>query len=292
MIEITNHSTRLLIESFQSYLTRLGYSKSTQNMLPNILYEFLIFVGKELADISKTDVLRYYDYIKERPKKRGIGLLSESMINHHIYALKTFFAYQMELGQIQINPMSTLSFSAPKSKPREILSQKQIKEVFSYCVTYRERTVLNLCYGLGLRRTEAVKLNLEDINFSTAQAFIREGKANKRRVVPISPKVLKGLKCYLENERLSLGTQAFITTKTGERTTGANLNNTLKIILDRTQIEKKITLHCLRHSIATHLLENGLSLEKVRDFLGHKHLETTQIYTRVNRKQIFSLSGS
>jgi integrase/recombinase XerD len=281
-----------IIDDFETYLIRIGYTESTQKMLPRILTEFLTYTAKELVNIDKSDVLKYYEYIKTRPKKRGIGTLSESMINHHIYTLKVFFSYQMELGTIRADPMSTLTFSAPKTKPREILTQQEVNEVFENCITYRERAVLNLCYGLGLRRTEAVNLNIEDINFKTSQAFVREGKGKKRRVVPISPKVLQGLKIYLESERTSTKTKAFITTKMGERTTGGNLNSTLKTILERTEIEKKITLHCLRHSIATHLLENGLSVERVRDFLGHKHLESTQIYTRVKNKQLWNLNST
>ena len=281
--------TTQITNDFEAYLIRIGYTESTQKMLPSILTEFLTYTAKELVNIDKTDILKYHEYIKERPKKRGIGTLSESMINHHIYTLKVFFSYQMELGTIRVDPMSTLTFSAPKTKPREILTQQEVNEVFDKCITHRERAVLNLCYGLGLRRTEAVSLNVEDINFKTSQAFVREGKGKKRRVVPISPKVLEGLQIYLESERISKKTKAFITTRVGERATGGNLNTTLQKILERTEIDKTITLHCMRHSIATHLLENGLSVERVRDFLGHKHLESTQIYTRIKNKQLWSL---
>jgi len=278
-----------LVEDFNTYLTHIGYSQNTKKMLPRLLNDFLHYTNKSLADIDKQDIITYYEHLKTKPKKGGAAYLSESYINHHIYTLNVFFNYQLELGNITNNPMSTLEFPRPNSKPREIVTQQEVKTLFNACITYRERAVLNLCYGLGLRRSEVFSLNTEDINFQTAQAIVREGKGKKRRVIPISESVLNGLKTYLESERTSTKTNAFITTKRGERAAGDNLGGTLKKILDRTDIEKNITPHCLRHSIATHLLENGLSVENVRDFLGHKHLETTQIYTRVKNKQLWNL---
>lgn len=281
-----------MIEQFKDHLRQLGYSKGTVNMLPTCLKEFLNQTNKELQTIDTMDILTYYKYIKNRPKKRGIGTLSESMINHHLYALKVFFIYQMELGAITVNPMSSLTFPSPRSKPREILTQKEMKELFEVCQTYRERAVLSLCYGLGLRRSEAEKIKIEDLNFSTELAYIREGKGKKRRVIPMNQNIITHLENYQTKERTSKGTKAFITTKNGDKATGENINKTLKMILKRTDIEKKITLHCLRHSIATHLLENGLSVENVRDFLGHKHLESTQIYTRIKNKQLWQLNST
>ena len=149
-----------------------------------------------------------------------------------------------------------------------------------------------MCYGLGLRRSEAVKITIEDINFNTQLAYIREGKGKKRRAIPMNKSIILNLENYLNKERKANETNAFITTKNGNKSSGENINNTLKQTLERTEIEKKITLHCLRHSIATHLLENGLSVENVRTFLGHKHLESTQIYTRIKNKQLWKLNST
>lgn len=123
--------------------------------------------------------------------------------------------------------------------------------------------------------------------------YVREGKGKKRRVVPINEKVLQDFKNYLYKERFAQqGEIAFITNQNGIRTSGNYYNKTIKTLIEKADIRKEISLHSLRHSIATHLLENGLSIEYVRDFLGHKHLETTQIYTRINKRQIYTLSGT
>lgn len=277
---------------FRIHLERLGYSRTSINMLPSCVKEFLEFTAKPVQEIQSKDITNYHEYLKERPNKRTKGGLSESYINHHIYSLKLFFGWQQEKGAITENPISSLEFKAPTSKPREILSTEEIKILYNACETLKERAVLSLFYGCGIRRSEGEKLNLKDIHFRSNLLYVREGKGNKRRAVPLSPQVKKDLWNYATKERETKENEtAFMTNKIKERTRGSSYNKILKSILEKTGIKKEITLHCLRHSIATHLLESGLSVENVRDFLGHKHLESTQIYTRVKSKQIWTLQN-
>ncbi len=280
------------IVGFRIHLERLGYSRTSIYMLPNCLKEFLEFTAKELIKIESKDITAYHQYLQERPRKRGYGGLSESYINHHIYSLKLFFGWQQEKGVITENPISSLEFKAPVSKPREILTQEEIKLLFESCETLKERAVIALFYGCGIRRSEGEKLNLKDIHFRSNILYVREGKGNKRRAVPLSPQVKIELWNYATKEReVRENETAFITNRIHKRATGSSYNKILKNILERTGIKAAITLHCLRHSIATHLLESGLSVEYVRDFLGHKHLESTQIYTRIKNKQLWNLNS-
>jgi integrase/recombinase XerD len=279
-----------IVKQFRIHLEILGYSKSSVQMFPNCVKEFLEFTRKPIEEIEPQNITTYHHHLQERPNKRRPGGLSESYITHHIYALKLFFTWQQEKGAIIENPISSLEFKAPTSKPREILTQEEIKQLFTATKSLKERAVLALFYGCGLRRTEGEKLNLKDIHFRSNILYVREGKGSKRRAVPLSPRVKTELWNYAINERLAVEEEAaFITNRIHKRTRGSSYNNILKTILDNAGIQKEITLHCLRHSIATHLLESGLSVEYVRDFLGHKHLESTQIYTRVKNKQIFNL---
>ncbi len=280
------------VTAFKTHLERLGYSKTSINMLPNCVKSFLEFTNKEALQIQSKDIAHFYNHLQERPNQRKSGGLSESYINHHVYALKLFFAWQEEKGAITENPISSLDFKSPTSKPREILTLTEIKELYESCENHKERAVLSIYYGCGLRRSEGEKLNLKDIHFRSNLLYVREGKGSKRRAVPLSEKVKEDLKNYALKERNPKGEEsAFITNKIGKRTSGNSYNNILKAILERTGIKKEITLHCLRHSIATHLLESGLSVEYVRDFLGHRHLESTQIYTRINKKQLWNLNN-
>ena len=259
-------------------------------MLPNCVKEFLDQGHEHINKITPQDITAYYQYLQERPNKRRAGGLSESFINHHIYSLKLFFAWQIEIAQLINNPISILTFPSPQSKPREILSLPEIKQLYEVAESHKEKAILSLYYGAGLRRSEGEQLNLKDIHFRNNLLYVREGKGKKRRAVPLSCRVASDIKNYIYNERYAKENEtAVITNKRGKRISGASCNTILKTMLERITISKEITLHNLRHSIATHLLESGLSIEYIRDFLGHKHLESTQIYTRVNQKQLHNL---
>ena len=278
--------------AFKEHLERLGYSKGSVKLLPNCLKDFLEYINKTLEKITSADIVDYHEHLQERPNKKRPGGLSESYINHHIYALKLFFAYCLENKTLLVCPISSLEFKSPTSQPREILTQEEIKILYAATETLKEKATLSVFYGCGLRKSEGEKLDLKDIHFRSDLLYVREGKNSKRRAVPLSPKVKEDLKNYALKERFYQNEElAFITNRVGKRTSGNSYNAILKKILSRTEIKKAITLHCLRHSIATHLLESGLPVEYVRDFLGHKHLESTQIYTRVKSKQIWDLTS-
>ncbi len=138
--------------------------------------------------------------------------------------------------------------------------------------------------------SEAESLNLNDIKFSSGLLYVREGKNKQRRAIPLSHRVKRHLLHYCQKERYSRDHEtAVICNRRGRRTRGESYNLTLKHLLSRTEITKNISLHNLRHSIATHLLQAGLSVDYVREFLGHKHLESTQIYTRISQTQLDEL---
>ena len=281
-----------LITNFNTHLRTLGYSKNSIKMLPSCVRDFLQHQPHEKPQkITTQNIKNYHQYLQERPNKRRPGGLSESYINHHIYALKLFFHWLIEKQEITENPISSLEFKAPTSKPREVLTTYEVKKLYKACENYKETAVLSIFYGCGLRRTEGEKLDLKDIHFRTGILYVREGKGKKRRAIPMSKKVNQDLKNYAQKERFAKQEEkAFICNRINKRTSGNSYNNILKILLEKAGITKEITLHCLRHSIATHLLENGLSVEYVRDFLGHKHLESTQIYTRVSLSKVSNIT--
>jgi len=281
-----------LVQNFKIHLERLGYSQTMIKQLPCHIDDFLKFTVKEVIEIESEDILNFHKHLQERPRKRGFGGLSESYINHHIYSLKLFFGWQQDKGAILENPISSLEFKNPRSKPREILTEKEVIELFEACETLKQRAVLAIFYGCGLRRSEGEDLDLKDIHFRAGILYVRKGKNSKRRAVPLSGQVKTELWNYALNERKPKGSEtAFILNQIHKRSSGSTYNKILKSILERTSISKEITLHCLRHSIATHLLDNNLPVEYVRDFLGHKHLESTQIYVRIKNKHLWNLTA-
>jgi len=281
-----------LVQDFKIHLERLGYSRNMIKQLPCHIDDFLKFTVKTVTEIEAEDILNFHTYLQERPNKRRSGGLSESYINHHIYGLKLFFGWQQDKGAILENPISSLEFKKPRSKPREVLTEKEVTELFEACETLKQRAVLAIFYGCGLRRSEGEDLDLKDIHFRAGILYVRKGKNSKRRAVPLSGQVKTELWNYAVNERETKENEkAFITNQIRTRALGSTYNKILKSILERTSISKEITLHCLRHSIATHLLDNDLPVEYVRDFLGHKHLESTQIYVRIKNKHLWNLTA-
>lgn len=277
-----------ILEQFTKYIQQIGYSKGSQYQIPNCIKEFLRQVAEpNIKKINQQHILDFYQYLQTRPLKRRTGALSEAMIGHYVFSLKTFFSWLEQTQQIQYNPISNLKFKRPQIRPREPLSQEEISQLFEAAQNSKEIAILHLFYSCGLRRTEAENLNTSDIHFSKNLLYVRAGKGAKRRAIPINEKVKKELESYLINDKLLMenckNKEAYMVNNNGNRIRGDSYNRALKEILKRSEIGKEITLHHLRHSIATHLLENGLSIEFVRDFLGHSHLESTQIYAKVNQ---------
>jgi integrase/recombinase XerD len=276
-----------IVQDFSRHLSRLGYSKGSQAMLPACVAEFLAYTDKQLYGIGSADITRYHAYLQQRPNKRRCGGLSEQMIHHHLYALRVLFMYLEQTQRVRINPMSGLVFPSPQQRQRVILDREEVQALFTATHTLREKAVLHLCYSCGLRRNEAVQLNAADIHFKGQLLYVRSGKGAKRRVIPLPERVATDLQHYMQYERaeqlrMARPAAAFILSRRGTRLLGDSLNNGLKALVERAGIEKSVSLHDLRHSIATHLLTSGLPLEQVRDFLGHAHLESTQLYTHVD----------
>lgn len=287
----------IIIKEFKEELKRLGYSKGVVKSLPAMVLELLDKTEKEPTAISSKDIWEHYEYLRIRPKQRDGGYLSESIINSHLYAIKLFFNYWQRTERVSIHPMSVLEFPRKKHKERIVLSEVEISSLYESTTSLRDRALLGIYYGCGLRRSEGLSLNIKDISFKQQLLYVRKGKGSKRRVVPMSEKVSSDLKKYYIKERNQFvnkhtkgnHSEAFLLSVQGTRLSSSQISKRLKTILESTEIGSKISLHNLRHSIATHLLDRGMGVEYVRDFLGHKHLESTQIYTRVSQVKLESL---
>jgi integrase/recombinase XerD len=187
--------------------------------------------------------------------------------------------------------MSTLSFEKPASGKREILTQQEIHLLYEACGNMKERATLHLFYGCGLRKSEGENLDIADLHFRSRMLYVRKGKGKKRRAVPMTETITEELKGYYHQERNGKPNErAFMVNERGTRMRGESHIKVIKRLTQRASIEKQITLHGLRHSIATHLLESGLSVEYVRDFLGHEHIDTTERYTHVRSEYFKSWS--
>jgi integrase/recombinase XerD len=279
-----------LEQQFLNYLRQLGYSKDTQSMSKSAVKEFVSFAKTtEFQRIQTSDLRDFYAYLQERPLQRKVGILSDSMVRHIMYSLKLFFNWLETTQQIIHNPISSLELKKAKVNERQPLKKEEVKALFNATKNLKETAILHLFYSCGLRRSEAVLLNIEDVHFTNNLLYVREGKGAKRRVIPLTDKVKTDLELYVEHERKETDNQAFMINERGLKMSGDSYNNALKKIVLNSGQTVKCSLHHLRHSIATHLLDNGLSFEHVREFLGHTFLETTQIYAKLNNKKLFNL---
>lgn len=305
-IIVVSEVYRKLAEQFFTYQKRLGYTPKSNKARFNYLNEFLEWLEKQgmldITQIQAPDINRYYGYISSRPSKKDGGALSQKTTHSHMRIIRDLFEMLLRNGEIPINPCSTLNFPYPKgSEERTVLDQDEIKQLYQATETAQERAILSLAYGCGLRVGELVKCNVEDIRLREKILIVPEGKGNKRRVVPMSSGVAKDLSNYYYNERDELtkgrdfkpNQNAFMLHSRGGRMQKDTYNKHLKVLIERTGNlelkEKQITVHSLRHSIATHLLEQGIAVEQVRMFLGHSQLETTQIYTHISKEQLKEL---
>ena len=155
------------------------------------------------------------------------------------------------------------------------------------------RAILSVYYGLGLRRSEGVVLDINDILSSNGTVYIRKGKFNKDRYVPMTISVFHDIEMYISQIRplqvkdiKCSEEHALFISERGQRITGNAIYERLQFIAKNAGLKTPLSLHSLRHSIATHLLEAGMSLENISSFLGHKSLESTQIYTHLINKSI------
>ena len=288
-------SHQKLLNSFAQYLHVLGYACAKG--IARSLHEFFTHIeqqGKRFTQISPADIKNYYQYLLTRPNQRDGGALSLRTIDGYIFALKLLFDFAHKTNRIPLNPMSTLRFTHTLNNSRFALTKTQMNSLYDACTNVQEVAILGLFYGCGLRRKEAVLLNVRDVDFKNNWLYIRSGKGNKRRVLPLTLGVKKDLKNYYQNYRSNQfkrftkpnDKKAFMLNANGQRMRGGSYWTYFKRILERTELPENVSLHHLRHSIATHLLESGMSVEQVRDFLGHQCLESTQIYTHVQLQQL------
>ncbi|PIW04743.1 MAG: hypothetical protein COW40_08240 [Cytophagales bacterium CG17_big_fil_post_rev_8_21_14_2_50_40_13] len=303
-LNLENASFRYIEQSFREWLDILGYSEITVYNLPNMVRELLFYMESQrlnnIKDLTTQTIEEYYGQLKERSNQRKDGALSSGHLNKHIQALRKFTEYLRTVGRVKI-PLLRLENEAVETYP-EWLTKEEIQDLFkasyidnSYnfkesqaAFRSRDRAMLAIFYGCGLRRNEGVHVDVPDINFDRSVLHVRKGKAYKERLVPISKTSLDYLQEYIYDHRPALlkdRTEALFVSTYGKRMHGQSLYLRLKYLIQKTEspeiMDKEIGLHTLRHSIATHLLQAGMKLESISRFLGHSSLESTQIYTHL-----------
>ncbi|KVV15068.1 tyrosine-type recombinase/integrase [Flavobacterium sp. TAB 87] len=287
-----------LLKNYDQFVKVRNYKTGNSNMYLIPVFEFLIWLEESgitaIKNVSSKESISYFEYLIARPKHRGTGALGGKTIKFHLFTLGLFVSNLLENKEIQ-KGFYVPSYSNQSENSRNILSVAEIKTVYEHCQSHKERALLSVAYGCGLRRSEIEALGIRDIQLSTGMLIVRKGKNDKRREVPMSNTVVEYLKKYLVEERYQIQegqttiSEALFLNNKAKPMTGEQLGDLLKKMIEQTHkydlIQKEITLHCLRHSIAYHLGENNAGIEFIRTFLGHSQINTTYLYAIKNKKR-------
>jgi len=250
-----------------------GQSKSTfDNYLRRIALISLHF-GRMPEDISDDEIKEYLTALALSSRSP-----SRSSFKHMVYGLRYYFRH------IGLNKRAVALPSLKNdSKLPVILNRSELKELFKAPKLLKHRIILTLAYSAGLRSQELIKLKISDIDFERKTIHIRQSKYKKDRIVPLSNYIAKGLKKYLAVEHPD--TWLFNGKEPDGKYSPKGLSWIMREALKKTKIEKKVNLHSLRHSYATHLLEDGVNIVTIKQLLGHATIQTTMIYLHVAQLQ-------
>lgn len=252
----------------------LKIAKNSENTIKSYLRankQLLDFIKKDPQEIDDLDVKKF---ISENLIKK-----STNTIIQFLAAIK--FAYTTLL-----NKDITKTIKRPKSEKKlpTVLTKEEVKKLIDSAATKKSKLMLSLMYACGLRVSELINLKIEDLDFEENVGWIRKGKGKKDRIFNIPLSIKEDLKKLVEEQRKK--NQEFVFSGRKGKLTPRNLQKIVKNAAKRAGINKKISCHTLRHSFATHLLENGVNIRIIQELLGHSNLSTTQLYTHISNQQL------
>ncbi|MDF3821907.1 site-specific tyrosine recombinase XerD [Leptospira sp. 96542] len=284
-------SQNQLLQTFQEYLSvEKGLSDNSIYSYGYDLNKFAIFLEKEhinFLEVKTNDIMRFLE--EERERK-----ISAKTLAREVVAIRQFYKYLRDEKRLDSNPTEKIETPEVARTIPDYLTQIEIDELFrnikeDNLYELRDKCIFELLYSSGLRISEACNLRMTDIDMDNMTIQV-EGKGGRQRLVPFGEKSLEILKKYLSESRteiLKKRTCEFVfVSKKGSYINRKSVWRLLNHYIKRTKIKKKVTPHTLRHSFATHLLENHADLKSVQELLGHIDISTTQIYTHMANKTL------
>lgn len=279
--EITNKYT-------EEYLNYLKYERKLSNNTYESYRYNLIKIGEyfnndNLLNLSEDDIRTFLYKSKESAKTNA----------HYLTVLKSFYAYMLDLGYIKINPCTNIKMPKIEKSLPKFLTFEEVDKLLNIDlkkpIDYRNKAMLEVLYATGMRISELLNLTLSNYNKEDCSIKVM-GKGSKERYVPISEVAMKYLDMYLNEYRgyiLKTKTSDYIFINyNGKKMSRQGFFKILKSLCQKSGINKEISPHILRHSFATHLLNNGANLRIIQELLGHASISTTEIYSHISNEKI------
>ena len=278
-----------MINKFLDYISvEKRYSQNTLVSYKKDLEDLLLFISETegTEDLKKVDKKIIRNFIVSLSEKK----IQKRSINRKLSSLRSFYLYLLKIGEIQVSPLETipsLKFYAEKQIPISEEEMENLGEVLEKePENLLEKLIIETLYQTGMRKSELCNILLEQVDFSKSEIFVK-GKGNKQRVVPISENLLKQMREYMvirkPNEDSGI---YFFVRENGKKLSEKFVYSVVNRYLSLITLKKKKSPHILRHSFATHVLNNGAEISKVKKILGHSSLASTQVYTNGNIEQL------
>lgn len=268
------------LAEFKLWMQHKRYSESTIKTYLDGAKSFIKFIHpKPMQEADNSDMVRY---VNEYIIKNNLSFAYQNQV---VNACKLFFKEVIK-GKLNVDKLAR---PRREYKLPNVLSKSEIALILNAHKNVKHRTMLSLIYACGLRRSELLNLKPADVDSKRGLLIIRQGKGRKDRVAPISEKIIAMLREYYKMYRPDVW--LFEGQTKGEQYSEKSLQSVLKQSLEKTGIKKPVSLHWLRHSYATHLLEAGTDLRYIQELLGHKSSKTTEIYTHVSTKSIQNIKS-
>jgi integrase/recombinase XerD len=279
------------IEGFRIWMQVLNYTKTSIHTYPvfiEMMMQYMIANEvKKIEEITGKKISDYFEYLSNTPSPHKNIIPSIGTLKSKLTAINLFANYmrQTKQGQLEVN----VKYIGKSDYKPIVLTIAEIEQIYDSLADdllgIRDRAMLAIYYGCGVRRSEGVAIEIKDILPDKNLIYIRKGKNYKERYVPMIGRVQKDILNYITQARPMLlhknAHEYLFVSKTGMGMNPASLGQRLHQIIEKAGINKRIGLHGLRHSIATHLLHQGMKLSDIARFLGHSSLESTQIYTHI-----------
>lgn len=283
-----------LIQAYENYLSKV--KQASANTISSYMRDIRQYAqwlnqseGLDVVDASQQNIAAFFSHLEDEGRTGATA-------SRNLASLKNFYAYLVSSGFLEKSPVSDIHVSRGEKKLPQILTGREIELLLSQpvCVDakgFRDKAMLEVMYATGIRVTELIDLNIDDVNIE--QGIIKCNNAKKNRIIPLYPAALKALSAYLRDVRDGMiespDEKALFVNISGVRMSRQGFWKILKHYQSTARIDKEITPHTLRHSFAVHLLENGADLGSLQELMGHSDISSTQLYTHMINQRLKSV---